>query len=75
MKPAGSLSSSIPRRAETNVVRTKSGQPAATVVPRKFARGQCQAVLPCSLTAFSMPGAAFAKSCAFITGENVTLAL
>jgi hypothetical protein len=38
-------------------------------------RGQTDAALPCSLTAFSMPGAALAKSCAFITGKNVTLAL
>jgi len=34
-----------------------------------------QAEAACSLTAFSMPVAAFARSCAFMAGANVTLAL
>ena len=33
------------------------------------------AAFACSLTAFSIPGAAFAKSSAFMTGENFTRAL
>jgi len=33
------------------------------------------AAFVCSLTAFSIPGPAFTKSCAFMTGKNFTLAL
>jgi len=42
---------------------------------RQRLNGQADAALLCSLTAFSIPGCASAKSAAFMHGENVKRAL